>query len=234
MGSSPVVGSSSSRSVGFAATARAIATRRRWPPESSDGSRSTYLPQPDEAQHLLDSLPHLVVRRVRLFSEPVADVLSNGQGVEERSFLKQHADVRAQAQEVAFAHVVDPGSVDEDLSAVGPEQSERQFQHNRFSSAAGAQHDAHAVFRDDEADVAEHDVVVEGEGHVFEDDCRGAHRGRQVFCLVQAAGAARSARFLAAPLGDVRPLALEGVRPFRNGARLGIKTLGVARSKHDA
>ena len=37
IGSSPVVGSSYSRMRGLAAMARAIATRRRWPPDSSDG-----------------------------------------------------------------------------------------------------------------------------------------------------------------------------------------------------
>ena len=44
IGSSPVVGSSYSRMRGLAAIARAIATRRRWPPDSSDGLRSMNSP----------------------------------------------------------------------------------------------------------------------------------------------------------------------------------------------
>ena len=60
IGSSPVVGSSYSRMRGLAAIARAIATRRRWPPESSDGMRSMYSPQADEPEHLLDAPPRLV------------------------------------------------------------------------------------------------------------------------------------------------------------------------------
>ena len=58
-GSSPDVGSSKSSRFGFAAIARAIATRRRWPPDSSDGIRSMYSLEPDKPEHLLDTAAYL-------------------------------------------------------------------------------------------------------------------------------------------------------------------------------
>ena len=41
--------------LGFGATARAIATRRRCPPDISAGMRSMNSAEPDEAEHVLDT-----------------------------------------------------------------------------------------------------------------------------------------------------------------------------------
>ena len=74
----------------------------------------------------------------------------------------------AQPQQILFTHVVDAGSVDKNAPAVGTQESERQFEDDGFASTAGPQDDPHARVRHLEADVAEHDVIVEGERHVLE------------------------------------------------------------------
>jgi hypothetical protein len=45
-----------------------------------------------------------VPRHVRLLVEPVADVLVDGQRIEERVLLAQHADIGAHPQEIALLH----------------------------------------------------------------------------------------------------------------------------------
>ena len=58
------------------------------------------------------------------------------------------------------------------VPGVGTQQAENQLEHDRLAGAARAEQDAHAAPRDAEADVAQDDVVVEGEGDLVEDDRR--------------------------------------------------------------
>ena len=171
-GSSPVVGSSKSRRCGFVAIARAIATRRRCPPDSSDGIRSMYSPSPMNPSTSDTRLRTSSTGQVGLFVQPVADVLGHGQRIEQRALLEQHADVAADAQKLALGHVVHSLAVHENRAAVGPEESEHKLQHDGFSRAARAEQHAHAPLRHAEADVAQHDVLVEGERNLVE------HHGR--------------------------------------------------------
>ena len=64
-GSSALVGSSNSISAGFIASARAIATRCCWPPESLPGYVSRFSEQPDASQQLVR-----LVDRLRHFGTP--------------------------------------------------------------------------------------------------------------------------------------------------------------------
>ena len=114
IGSRPVVGSSKSRRPGFAAMARAIATRRRWPPDNVDGIRSMQSPSPMNASTSSMRALHRPRAACGLFVEPVADVLGDRQRIEQRVLLKQHADVGSDLQQIALPHVVDALAVDED------------------------------------------------------------------------------------------------------------------------
>jgi len=124
--------------------------------------------EPDESQHFLDPVANLVLRRVRLFVDSVPDILVDSQRIEERGFLEQHADVRADLNQLALGHVVDAPIVDQNPARVRSEQPENQLQHDRFSGAAATEQDLHAPFRDNEAEIAEHDMVVERERHLVE------------------------------------------------------------------
>ena len=178
-GSRPVVGSSKSSRLGFDAIARAIPTRRRWPPESSDGMRSPYSREADELQHLGHArvAPPRADRcaascsRKPTFSPTVSESNSafswNDMPMSLRSCSRSH-----------FRHPVDALAVDGDGARVRPQQAENQLQDDRLAGAARAQQHGHAALRHREADVAQHDVVVEGERHVLEHDRRRVAAGR--------------------------------------------------------
>ena len=53
---------------------------------------------------------------------------------------------------------------------VGPQQAENQLEDDRLSGAARAEQDRHAGLRHAETDFFEDDVIVEGEGHLVEDN----------------------------------------------------------------
>ena len=128
--------------------------------------------EPDEPQHLRYVAPNLVEREIGLFVQAVANVLGHRQRIEQGALLKQHADVAANAQKLVLGQVVHSFAVHENRAAVGPKESERKLQHNGFSSTARAEQHVHASLRHAEADVAQHDVLVEGERNLVE------HHGR--------------------------------------------------------
>ena len=107
MGSRPVVGSSYSMMRGRATSARATATRRRWPPESSAGMRSPKSCQAHEAQHLVHAALDLTFVQLAVFHELEGHVLAHGDGVEERAFLEHHPDLQPDVAQLLFAQVRD-------------------------------------------------------------------------------------------------------------------------------
>ena len=74
----------------------------------------------------------------------------------------------AHAHEIALGHALDSLTIDENRAGVGSKQSENELEHDRLPGAARAEQDFHASLRDAEADVAEDDVLVEGERHLVE------------------------------------------------------------------
>ncbi len=132
---------------------------------------------------------------MRRVEQPEADVLAHGQRVEERVLLERHADVAAQLQQIDFRHLVDALAVDGDGARVGPQQAENQLQDDRLAGAAGAQQHRHAGFRHRKADVAQHDVIVEGERHVLE------HHRRHVAVRTHRGGGTRPGLRMAAGHG---------------------------------
>ena len=119
IGSSPVVGSSYSRMPGFTAIARAMATRRRCPPDSSDGFRSMNCDSRTKPEDFLDALAHRVERLIGFLVQLVADILGDRQRVEQRAFLKDHADVGADFHHLLFGEVVDSWPFTQTLPASG-------------------------------------------------------------------------------------------------------------------
>ena len=99
------------------------------------------LRQPDEAEHLFDALADHVERLIGFLVQLVADVLGDGQRVEQRAFLKDHADVGAHFHHLLFGVVVDELAVHPDLAGVRLQQAENQLQRDRFAGAARAQDD---------------------------------------------------------------------------------------------
>ena len=73
----------------------------------------------DEAQYLRDARVGLVERPVQLLEQLVADVLAHGERIEQRPFLKHHAEVVADRHELVFVHVVDPLAVHENRPPSG-------------------------------------------------------------------------------------------------------------------
>ena len=155
-----------------------MATRRRWPPDSSEGFRVVVLTEPDETQDLRHSALHVIVGQVRLLRQTVADVLRHRQRIEEGDLLEHHADVPPQSEEIVLGHAIDPLAVHENRAGVRSKQPEDEFQQDRFPGAACAEQNGHAPRRDTEAHIAQDNVLVEGKGHLVEHDRRHGRLGR--------------------------------------------------------
>jgi hypothetical protein len=90
-------------------------------------------------------------------------IFTDRQRVEQRIVLEQHADVGAQLQQIALGHVVDPLAVHENPARVRAQQSKNQLEHHGLPGSAGAQQDGHRAFCHLETELAQHDVIVEGQ-----------------------------------------------------------------------
>ena len=84
------------------------------------------------------------------------DVFPDGEGVEQRAALKQHAEFAHHARADFRRHARDVGAVDEDLAAVGPHDAERAFQRHRFALARAADDHERAALRHIDIDAVEH------------------------------------------------------------------------------
>ncbi len=157
-----------------------MATRRRCPPGQVRGHAVDVRPEFDEPEHLLDAAAHLGQRHVAFFIELVADILADGERIEERALLEHHAGLVAHAEQLRLAHLVDAHAVDPDRPRIGCQQSEDELQHGRLARPAGAEEDLGEARVELEADAAQDDVVVEGQVDVLEHHHRliaGAARG---------------------------------------------------------
>jgi hypothetical protein len=132
------------------------------------------LAQADEAEHLLDAAAHVVERHVAFFVQLVADVLGDGERVEQRAFLKDHPEVGAHLHQLALGHRVDALAVHPDHAGVGPEQPQDQLEDRGLPGAAGPEEDLRVTGNQREAHLAENDPVVERQRHLVEHDDRRA------------------------------------------------------------
>ena len=71
-----------------------------------------------------------------LFAQAVGDVVVNREAVEERAFLKDHADLLAHGHHLLFGVVGDVLTVDQNAARIGFDQPERQPQQRRLARAA--------------------------------------------------------------------------------------------------
>src|ERR1700743_2551075 len=71
----------------------------------------------DEAQSLDDTLVYFFFRQV-LFHKPVSGVVANGERIEERAFLENDANARAQLEQLLLRHSADFFSKNKDAARV--------------------------------------------------------------------------------------------------------------------
>ena len=117
------VGSSANTTVGFDTSARAIATRCCWPPESSDGRCERRSFEADRADQLLE--PRLVGLLAR-DRQRQRDVLLGGEHRQQVEELEDEADVlAAELRQVAVAERRDLGAVDRDAAGGRPVEARR-------------------------------------------------------------------------------------------------------------
>src|SRR6266481_4067583 len=94
-GSSAEVGSSNSMAIGSMASARAIATRCCWPPESSPGNlRACAIKPTRSSRRVLFAAEHLDLREF--------EVAHHGEVRKQLEMLKHHADARTQLRQICL------------------------------------------------------------------------------------------------------------------------------------
>ena len=164
-GSSAEVGSSKSISFGRIASARAIATRCCWPPDSWLGYASAFVGQPDPLQQRPGPLVHLLLRLPLHPQRRLHHVAERGHVREQVEVLEDHPDVDAllgdlglaqlvelvAALPVADQHAVHPQPAGVDLLQVVDAAQERRL------ARAGRPDDAHHLAAlDRQVDALEH------------------------------------------------------------------------------
>ena len=90
------------------------------------------LRQADEPEHLLDTPVDLVQRHVGLLVQLVADVLADGQRVEQRAFLEHHPEIGAHRIISRFGQLIDALAVHPDDAAVGAQETDDDLQDRRL------------------------------------------------------------------------------------------------------
>ena len=153
--------------------------------------RSRYSPRPTSPSTSSTLRSNVVGRQPHLLGEPVADVLGDGQRIEQRALLEQHADVGAHGHELRLAQVIDPFPADADDPGIRLQEAEHQLEQDRLARAARAQHDQHRAARHREADVAQDLDVVERQRHMLELDRRRRPHGSGLYVGSGTTGADR-------------------------------------------
>ena len=145
-----------------------MATRRLMPPESSAGNSFDGVLQFHEAQRLQHAALNLFLRNLFLV-QAKGDVVFHRQRVEERRLLKDHSDAAAQFEQFRLAHRRHFLPQHKDASAIGTQQSEREFQDGGLAGAGDSQqHLGGAVFQF-EGEAVEDDLLIEAQADIFKD-----------------------------------------------------------------
>ena len=88
-----------------------------------------------------------------LVQQRIGHVLFDGHGIEQRAFLKQHADLAADFEQLPLAHGREILAEDEDLAGIGPHQAQRGLQQHGLAAAGRAQNHARFALAGLERDV---------------------------------------------------------------------------------
>ena len=131
--------------------ARAMATRRRIPPERLAGKEVEGLLQLDKAQGIADAEVDFVVGNA-LLNQLVGDVVADGERIEERALLEDHAGAGAQGKELLLGHVGDLFAEEQDAALIGAQQAVGELEQDALAHAGRAEQDAGLSGRDGEAD----------------------------------------------------------------------------------
>jgi len=95
----------------------------------------------DEAQSFMDAGVDFVVRD-SFGDQLVADIVTDGEGVEERALLEDHAGCACAWKELSLGHVGDFLAEELNAALVGPEQTVDQLEQDALSHARGSEQDA--------------------------------------------------------------------------------------------
>ncbi len=154
-GSSAEVGSSNSMIFGFMQSARAIATRCCWPPESWPGIFGGLLGDLDALEIVHRDLLGVLLRHLAHPDRRQRQVLQHGQMREQVEVLEHHADVAAHLVDLLDV-VGQLDAVDHDAALLVLLEPVDAADHGRFAGARRpADHDALAL-GDPQVDVAQH------------------------------------------------------------------------------
>ena len=134
---------------GRRASARPIATRWRWPPESWRGLRCQKLLDAQHPRHLGDAALDLGARQAAVL-EPEGQVLAHRHVRIEGIGLEHHGEPA-----IGGSHVVDPLAVEHDVAAGGPLKAGDDAQQGRLAAAGRADEDDELAMRHLEVDLVD-------------------------------------------------------------------------------
>src|SRR3990167_3551075 len=140
IGSWPTKGSSYMRICGSRAIARASATRRFMPPDSSSGI-SSRAPRRPTACNFIRTMSRIISSGSRVCTQRKGDVLEHIEIGEQRPALEQHAHLLAHVEQLAAREARQIQPVDPHLALARPELRADQAQ-QRGLATAGRPHDA--------------------------------------------------------------------------------------------
>ena len=150
------------KTLGVRTMARASATRWRWPPESSLGSRAEQAVELDPLGHLADDPVPLGLRHLPDLQR-VADVVLDREVRIERVGLEDHRHVAIFRQHVVDAPVGDIDVALGDLLETGDHAHGR-----RLAAAGGTEEDEKLLVLDLEIEIADGDEIPEFLGDAIE------------------------------------------------------------------
>jgi len=130
----------------------------------------------DKFESLVDAGVDLIVGHA-LLDELVGNVVADGEGVEERAFLKDHAGAGAQGKQQLFTHGCDLLAEEQDASLVRAQQSIDELEQDTLAHAGGAKQNARLTGSNGEADVLKNGRAFETDGDVVKRDDRRRIRG---------------------------------------------------------
>ena len=145
--------------------ARAMATRRLMPPERLAGYRAKGLLQLDKAERLVDAAVDLVVGNA-LLDQLVGHVVANGEGIEERALLEDHAGAGAEgkSRSSGMCEISSPKS--RMLPSSGRSRPLTSLSRTLLPTPAGPSRMRVSPGRHGKADVLKNRRAIEGDGDV--------------------------------------------------------------------
>ena len=143
-------GSSNRNTLGWRTTARPIATRWRWPPDSALGRRSRYGSRP-RLSAVASTRRRISASGQVLDAQPERHVLEHGHVRVERVALEHHRDVALGRRQVR-----DVAAVDQDLTGGRLLEPGDHAQRRRLAAPARADQHDHLAGRDRQIEVGDH------------------------------------------------------------------------------